>query len=197
MRPILTTASAILLGLSSALAAADLWDGKSAKKMLFSPKGSEFVILSQDFMGEADTAMLQAMAGMDAFKAVLYYGAVAVSPADGIVHKATVATADYHSLGSAQLAAIAECNGLRSGAQDCVVVAHITPKKYAERDFQLSATATAAFLKTYMRGRGPKAFAISPTQGSFGASKDQNAAKAAIISCAADGAQDCLTVVQD
>lgn len=196
MRLFLTTAAVILLGATAGFTA-DVLDGKAAKKMLFSPSGSEFVIQTQDFMVEADVAMLNAMSGMDAFKSVLYYGAVAVSPDDGIVHKATVATADYHSLGAAQNAAISECNGLREGAAVCVVAAHITPKKYAERNLQLSATATVAFKKTYLRGKGPKAFAISPSQGRFGISKTDDAAEAAIAICATDGAKDCLVVIQD
>jgi len=197
MRIFLTTAAVLAVSVSAVFGAGDVLDGKSAKKMLFAYKGSEFVIVPQDFIGDADTAMLNTMAGMTEFKSVLYYGAIAASPNDGLAHKATVATSNHHTFDAAEQAALTECNGLRSGTAKCVVVAHITPKKYTAQIFQLSASATAAFKKTYLRGRGPKALAISPSLGSYAVSKGDGAADAAIAACATDGAKDCQVVVQD
>ena len=197
MRIFLTTAAAIAVSVTAAFGAAGVLDGKSAKKMLFSHKGSEFVIIPQDFMSDTDVAMLNTMAGMREFNSVLYYGAIAASPKSGLAHKATVATSNHHSLEAAEQAALKECNELSGGAAKCIVVAHITPKKYAAQPFQLSASATAAFKKTYLRGKGPKVLAISPSQGSYAVSKGDGAAEAAIAACAADGAKDCQIVVQD
>lgn len=197
MRTLLATAVIIASGVTAAFGAADVLDGKSAKKMLFSHKGSEFVIIPQEFMMDTDVAMLNTMAGMKEFKSVLYYGAIAASPDGGLAHKATVATSNHHTIDAAELAALSECDTLCSGTEKCVVVAHITPKKFTAQSFQLSASATAAFKKTYMRGRGPKALAISPSQGGYAVSKGEGAVEAAIDTCAADGATDCQIVVQD
>lgn len=197
MKIFLTAATVLAMGVTAAFGAADVLDGKSAKKMLFSHKGSEFVIIPQAFLTDKDMATLTNMAGMREFKSVLYYGAVAASPKDGVLSKATVATSKHHSPEAAELAAINECNGLRTGGSKCLVVAHILPKKYTAQPFQLSASATAAFKKTYLRGKGPKALAISPTLGSYAVSKGDGAADAAIAACAADGAKDCQVVVQD
>lgn len=197
MRKLWVTVAVMAMSVTTAIGQADVLDGKAAKKMLFSHKGSEFVILPQDFMADSDVAMLNIMADMKEFKSVLYYGAIAASPKDGLAHKATVATSNYHTADAAERAALKECNGLRSGGVKCVVVAHILPKKFTEQPFQLSASATAAFKKTYMRGGGPKAFAISPSVGSYAVSKGDGAADAAIAACSADGAKDCRVVVQD
>lgn len=182
---------------SSVFAQAEVLDGKAAKKLLFSHKGSEFVIQPQDFMSDADMATLNTLAGMREFKSVLYYGAVAVSPKDGVVSKATVATGKYHSIEAANSAAIKECNGLRSGGAKCVVVAQILPKKYSVQPFSLSASATAAFKKTYLRGKGDKAMAISLKDGSYGVAIGDTAAASALTACASNGAKDCKVVVQD
>lgn len=197
MRLFWTSATVLAISVTAAFGAEDVLDGKSAKKMLFSHKGSEFVIKEQDFLNDEDLATLNVMAAMKEFKSVLYYGAIAASPKDGLAHKATVATSNHHTVEAAERAAIAECNGMRGGAEKCVVVAHILPKKFSTQTFQLSASATAAFRKTYMRGKGPKAFAISPVAGSYAASKGDSAVDAAIEACAADGAKDCQIVVQD
>jgi|GEM_PF-575166 len=197
MRLLLATAALIAMGTTSAFGALDALDGKSAKKMLFSHKGSEFVIIPQDFMRDADIATLDFMASSKEFKTVLYYAAIATSPDDGLVHKATVATSDHHTIEAAEWAALEECNRLRGGAVGCVVVAHILPRKYAAQPFQLSASATTAFKKSYLRGKGPKAMAVSPSQGSFAISKGDRAMDAALAACATDGAKDCQIVVQD
>lgn len=199
-----TLAIAVVMGFagiaqsaSDVVGEAVVLDGKTAKKMMFSHKGSEFVVLKQDFMSDADVKLLNLMSGMDQFKAVLYYGAIAASPSDGVTHKATVATSTHHSPAAAAVAAISECNALRSGGPDCVVVAQILPKKYTEQTFSLSASATAILKKTYLRGGGPKAMAISPTTGSYGVAKGDGAVDAALATCAAESAADCLIVVQD
>ena len=186
---------------SAGFAQSDVLDGKAAKKMLFSYKGSEFVIQPQDFMDENDVALLNLMADMKEFESVLYYGVIAASPKDGLAHKATVAASNHHTPEAASQAALKECNGLRVGAVPCVVVAQILPKKYSEGAFSLSASATAAFRKSYLRGRGIKALAISPSIGTYAVAKGEDAAATALTACAnggpSGGIKDCLIVVQD
>ena len=197
MRKLMTVALIAALGATAAFADGDILSGKAAKKMLFSHKGSDFVIVPQDFMADSDVSLLNLMAGMTEFKSVFYYGAIAASPKHGLAHKATVASSNHHSVEAADRAAINQCNSLRGGGAKCVVVAHILPRKFAEHPFQLSASATAAFKKTYMRGGGAKALAISPSLGSYAVSKGEGAGDKAVAACAADGARDCEVVIQD
>jgi hypothetical protein len=197
VRNLLLAAALMAISVTGVMAEGEVLDGKAAKKMLFSHKGSVFVVVPQSFMSEADVATLNLMAGMPEFKSVLYYGAIAASPKHGLAHKATVATANHHTTDAASAAALAECNGLRGGGPKCVVVAHITPKKYVEQTFQLSTSATVALRKTYLRGGGPKAFAISPSTGGYATAKGDGAADAALAACNKDGASDCKVVVQD
>ncbi|WP_456389249.1 5-aminolevulic acid synthase [Profundibacter sp.] len=199
MKKLIIAAAIAALCATGAIADGDILSGKAAKKMLFSHRGSDFVIVPQDFMGEADVATLNLMAGMREFKTVLYYGAIAASPKRGLAHKATVASSNHHSVEAAGKAAINECNGLRGGGAKCVVVAHILPKKYSTQPqpLHLSASATAAFKKTYLRGGGPKAMAISPDMGSYAVSKGEGAQDAALAACSADGAKGCRIVFQD
>lgn len=197
MRKLFTAAVIAAVCATAAFGEDDILSGKAAKKMLFSHRGSEFVIVPQDFIGESDVATLHLMAGMQEFKTVLYYGAIAASPKQGLVHKATGASSNHHSVEAADQAAIMKCNSLRGGGAKCLVVARILPKKYSAQPLHLSASATAAFKKTYMRGGGQRAMAISPDAGSYAVSKGEAAGEAALAGCAADGAKGCRIVVQD
>lgn len=197
MRKLLANLAIAAFGLGIGAAQAEILEEKAAKKMLFSYKKSEFVVQPQDFMAEGDVALLNLMAGMTEFKSVLYYGAIAASPKDGLTHKATVATSNHHSPEAADLAAIKACNNLRRGGDKCVVVAQILPRKFKAQVFSLSASATAAFKKTYQRGKGDKALAISPSDGSYSVAEGATAAETALKVCASDGAKDCVIVVQD
>ncbi len=197
MKKIFIAAAMIAITVTGAMAQDAVLDGKAAKKMMFSHRGTEFIVVPQDFMTETDVATLNLMAGMPEFKSVLYYGAIAAAPEHGLAHKATVASANHHTTEAAAAAAIKECNGVRSGGPKCVVVAHITPKKYVERALQLSTSATVAFKKTYLRGGGSKALAISPSTGGYAVAKGDGAAVAALAACTKDGASDCRIVVQD
>ncbi len=201
MVKVLTAAAIIALGVTQALAGEAPFTGKEAKRMLFSPKATEFVVVPQDFMTEVDIKTLKLMADMPEFKAVLYYGAIAASPKRGLANKATVAMANHHSVKAAEAQAIKECNALRGGGPKCLMVAYIVPRKFSEQPLQLSASATTAFRKTYLKGRGSKAMAISPTTGDYAIAKGDGAADAALAACnksaAEKGATDCKVVIQD
>jgi len=200
MRKLIAAAAIVALGVTQAMAGAPV-SGKEAKRMLFSPKGGEFTVVPQGFMTDVDVATLNLMADMPEFKAVLYYGAVAASPKQGLAHKATVASANHHSIAAAEAQAVKECNALRGGGPKCVVVARVTPRKYAEQPLQLSASATTAFKRTYLKGRGAKAMAISPATGEYVTAKGDGSAEAAIAACnkaaSEKGATDCIVVIQD
>ncbi|WP_457645772.1 5-aminolevulic acid synthase [Profundibacter sp.] len=198
---IITAAAIIAMGVTQALAGEAPFTGKEAKRMLFSPKKSEFVIVPQDFMSAVDVKTLELMADMPEFKAVLYYGAVAASPKQGLAHKATVATANHHSIKAAEAAAIKECNALRGGGPKCLMVAYVVPRKFSEQPLQLSASATTAFKRTYLKGSGAKAMAVSPATGDYAIAKGEGAAETALATCnkavSEKGATDCRVVIQD
>lgn len=199
MKKLLLLTAAVILLASQAIGAP--LNGKTAKKMLFSPKGSEFRIVAQDTMGKTDLATLKALLGMKEIKAILYYGAIAMSPKQGLAHESTAASANHHSLAAASAQALKQCNILRGGGPKCVVVVNIIPKKYVERPLTLSVSATTAFRRTYLKGRGGKAMAISPATGEYAVAKGSGAAKIALKVCAkaarAKYANDCQIVIED
>ncbi len=202
---IITAAAMIAMGVTQALAGEAPFTGKEAKRMLFSPKRTEFVVVPQDFMTDVEFAILDSLwndptLNME-IKAILYYGAIAASPKQGLAHKATVAVANHHSIKDAEAAAIKECNALRGDGPKCLMVAYVVPRKYSEQPLQLSASATTAFKRTYLKGRGPKAMAISPATGEYAIAKGEGAAEAALAACnkavSEKGATDCKVVIQD
>lgn len=183
----------VCLGLGMA-AAADPATGRAAEGMLFSPEGAAVEMLAQGFLTDADVKALELVGA-----AQPYYGAIAVSPDEGLMVEATVAAANYHDTDAAAAAAKAECDAKRKGAASCVVVALIRPKGWQAQALQLSADATAGFRKDY-RGQGPKALAVSPATGLWGIATGEGAADAAIAACAAKAAEpatDCTVVVAD
>lgn len=173
-------------------------DGAQARRMLFSERRSELLIIQHPALGEAGAAALQLQ--QEALLASIpYYGAVAMSPDDGLGAPATAATGNFHDRAAASAAALAECNGKRgAGTAACVVVAEVRPRGWQQRAVQLSQGATAYFRREYGRGRGERAFAVSPTSGGFGIGKGAGAAATAVASCnAATGAGDCRVVIAD
>lgn len=175
-------------------AAADPISGKDAKTMLFSPKGAVVEMMVQDFLSPADVAALAMVA-----ESQPYYGAVAVSPDEGLMVEATVAAANYHDTEAASVVAKAECDAKRKGTTPCMVVALIRPKDWEARAFQLSAAATEGFRTDY-KGQGPIALAISPKTGLWGIAAGEDAAEAAVATCtgkAEVAPKDCAVAVAD
>ena len=120
-------------------AMADPVTAKQAKKALFAPVKAEVVIMPEANLPE-DQAKTLEMAGATQ----AYYGAIAMSPEDGLLTEATVLAANYHNTEAASVAALADCNAKKKGKSDCVVVAIIRPKGWKDRDFQLSSAAVEA-----------------------------------------------------
>jgi hypothetical protein len=168
--------------------------GKQAKSMLFEAEGAEVEMLAQDFLSDSDVAALQIVGA-----AQPYYGAIAVSPDEGLMVEATVAAAKYHDTDAASVAALAACDAKRQGNAPCVVVALIRPLGWSPQPLQLSADATAGFAKDY-KGSNGKALAISASTGGWGIAVGDNAAANAVSTCldrAGVTVSDCAVVIAD
>jgi hypothetical protein len=180
-------------GLASG-AGAQALTGEQLAAMLFPPSGAEVELLKTDFL-PADQAELLRQVGATQ----PYYGAIAVSPDEGIMVEATVAAASHHTVEAASVAAKAACDAKRKGVRPCEVVALIRPAGWQQRPLQLSSGATAAFLDEYMAVTRDKAFAISPASGGWGIGKGRNAAAKAVEDCATKDPKpaDCAVAAQD
>ena len=159
-------------------------DGKTAKKALFAPVKAEVEILAAAGLPKDQAAALQMVGGQQ-----LYYGAIAISPDEGLMSEATVAAANYHDTAAASAVALAECNAKKTGKSDCVVAALIRPKGWKDKGFQLSSDATAGF-----KADPAGALAVSTATGAWGIGADD---AAAIAACVArnDIATDCTVVI--
>lgn len=179
----------IALSVLASMAGADPLTGKAAKAMLFQPGKSVAEMAAGTGLSDADLAALKSVAETQS-----YYGAIALSPDEGMMSEATVAAVNYHDTAAASAAALAECNAKKTGKAGCVVVALIRPKGWKAPGFGLSSDATAAF-KGYDRKVG--AMAVSPATGAWGMAVGEGAAEAAVADCAAknDKATDCVVVI--
>ncbi len=191
MRFGLILSAALVAGLAGG-ASAEVLTGKAAKKALFSGKDVAVQVIKQPFLVDNQAEILGSVAVQQP-----YYGAIAVSPNEGLMSEATVAAANYHSVEAASVAALAGCDAARKGKDACVIVALVRPKGWEARPIQMSADATAAFRKDY-GGKGA-ALAVSATTGTWGMAKGANAADAAIAACAAKmtDANDCTVIIDN
>jgi hypothetical protein len=183
---------ATLIVLSAGSVSAEAVTGKIAKKALFSGSKLEVEVQKQPFLTDDQAKILGSVASQQP-----YYGAIAVSPDEGLMSEATIAAANYHTVEAASIAALAGCDAARKGSASCVIVAIVRPKGWEARPLQLSSDATEAFRKDY-RGAGG-ALAVSASTGTWGMAKGANAAESAIAACAAKltGFNDCSVVVAD
>lgn len=192
---------ATLAMLAAGAAAAQPVGVREAEKMLFSPKGFSVSIRQDLGLSAVDARTLEVLVGMDQFMAsAAYYGAIAFAPGDGLVSEATFLASNLHNPEAAADAALKGCNAKKKSAAPCVVAADVLPKNWTRQALSLNAGATAD-LRTYKRGRGPKAMAISPSTGVYSITKGPNADRAAMNDCLARvqpmGAQDCAVVIAD
>ena len=155
----------VCLGLMAAsVALADPVTAKAAKKALFAPGKAEVEVLAAAGLPEDQAKALSlGLAGQ------AYYGAVALSPEDGLMSDVTVLAANYHDLATASAAALAECNAKRKGKAECVVAAEVRPKGWKDKGFQLSSEATEAFGKQFKAGN---VMAISVATGAWAIGAD-------------------------
>ena len=189
MRFGLILSAALMTGLAGG-ASAEVLTGKAAKKALFSGMAVAVQVMKQSFLVDNQAEILGSVASQQP-----YYGAIAVSPNEGLMSEATVAAANYHSVEAASVAAMAGCDAARKGKDPCIIVALVRPEGWEARPIQMSADATAAFRKDY-GGKGA-ALAVSATTGTWGMAKGENAADAAITACAAKmtDANDCTVII--
>ena len=185
---------AVVAGLAGGAGAQTLTQAE-VQPWLYAPNGAEVELVPQTFLPADQAAILKTVG-----QGQPYYGAIAVSPDEGIMVEATVAAANHHSTVAASVAAFAACDAKRKGAKPCVVVALIRPAGWKAHPFQLSSGATAELNKTYARISRDKAFAISAATGGFGIGKGKDAAAKAVADCksrAAAAPADCAVVLQD
>ncbi|WP_102224671.1 5-aminolevulic acid synthase [Acidimangrovimonas sediminis] len=172
--------------------------GAQAKGMLYPAKGAEVQVMKVPGFGRKETEVLRTVGASQK-----YYGAIAVSPGDGLLNEATVAAANYHSIEPAERAALAACDARKSAKARCVVAARILPKGYRPgRALQLSADATQVFDEKYLSARAPKALAISRSSGLFGLGLGAGAEKKAVQACRAKAQQgqnaaDCAVIIAE
>lgn len=164
--------------------------GKVARKALLSTNGAQVEIMAVAGLPEDQAAVLAMVAGDQP-----YYGAIAISPDEGLMSEATFAAANYHNTAAASAAALKECNAKKTGKSDCVVAALIRPKNWKDKGFQLSRDATAGFKDDYDMEGG--ALAVSMSTGLFGIANGEGAGPLAIAACAAksEKATDCAVAV--
>lgn len=193
-------------------AAAQPVSERNARKMLFSPRVADLAVVRNGGLSAGQLSVIEAiLAQMRAEVGANYYGAVAVSPSffpmmaedpgqaalSGLLQIA----GQYHSVEAAARAALSACEAARKGGQaGCVLAAQMLPRKYAAQPVQMSVNATAA-MRSYRKGRGDKAMAISPTTPAFALARGDGAEGSAIAACnraaQAYGAENCAVIIKD
>lgn len=173
-------------------ASAETLPGKTAKKYLYSPNKVAVEVANQPFFVDNQAQIVGQAAAQQP-----YYGAIAVSPDDGLLSEATIAAANYHSTGAASVNALGACDAARKGKTPCVIVAVVRPEGWQTRPVQLSSEATAAFRKDYA-GKGG-ALAVSANTGAWGMSSGDGAAAAALAACNSKltDKKDCSVIISD
>ena len=193
--------TALAMALTISAAAAEPMDSRSARKLLFDPKGRLVEVSGLPGLSdEMNTLLKQALKASAAD--VRYYGAIAMVPDGGLESEATALAENFHSPAGAEAAALASCNARRAeGTSPCVIVARTLPKGYEPRGLELSVEATEAVRRDLRRARKPRALAVSEATGKWAIASGAGAVEAAVTACnrkaAAAGASDCRAVVAD
>ena len=176
-----------LLAPAAAFAQSAPVSGAAAQEMVFAPDPVQVEMVEGHGLSEADASALQMVGSGQP-----YYGAIAISPDEGLMVEATVAAVNHHTAAAAEAAAIAGCEAKRKGKAACMVVARILPEGWTARDLTLSRDATVALGKDY---KTPGALAVSPATGNFALA---GSAEAALAACAEKAkTDDCVVAVQD
>jgi hypothetical protein len=190
-------AAAVVAGaIAAGAAGAAPLTGEEARRQLFDADAVEVVPTGAARLSAEDSALLRA-----ALASMRYYGAVAIPSGEGLTSEAAAVAVRYHDRDAAETAALQICERKRArSSRPCAVVAHILPRGWQARAFQMSGEATEAFLRRY-RGAGGRAMAISRATGSWGLGRGRNAADAAIADCwrRAPGQTppDCIVAIAD
>ena len=174
--------------------AADSLSFKEARKVL--PRGGRTVTALPDttFLDDKQQAILRALTD-----SIPYYGALAISPDEGLFVEWLNAAGQHHSIMAARAAALRYCEANRKKeSAECVVVLEVSPKG-ADPDapLSLSADAADALRGDYRKLKSPKAFAISTNLGTFGFARGDGGRALDTCSKMGSGAKDCRVVVAD
>lgn len=173
----------------AAPAVAQTMTGAEAKKQVYPADQAEVALVRDTGLSDEQARLLLGVGAQQ-----LYYGAIAISPDEGLMAEATVAATNHHSVEAAARAAVAECDAKKTGAAPCKVVAVIRPKGWEARPLMLSADASRGLAGEY-GGKGA-ALAVSATTGAWGMGKG---AEAAVAACAAKPVKpaDCVVLIAD
>lgn len=167
---------------------------KEARKAV--PKGNrvDAVLTDTSFLDDKQQAIVTSLEAN-----IPFYGALALTPSEGLFVEWLNAAGQHHSIEAARAAALAHCEANRKPASDpCVVVFEVSPRgAKPDAPLSLSAEATAALRKDYRKLKAPKAFAISKTKGTFGFAGGDGARALDACAKAGEGATDCEVVVAD
>ncbi|RLJ41559.1 hypothetical protein BCF46_2519 [Litoreibacter meonggei] len=183
----------VLVGLASSAAAESL-SFKEARKAL--PKGNRTVAELPDasFLDEKQQAIVLSLKD-----SIPYFGALALSPDEGLFVEWLNASGQHHSIEAARAAALKHCDSnKKASSAKCVVVLEVSPKgAKSNAPLSLSAEAAAALRGNYRKLKAPKAFAISPSQGTYGIAGGDGARALAACAKSGAGAKDCVVAVAD
>lgn len=132
-------------------------------------------------------------------EAIPAYGAVAISPSEGLFVEWLNGVGQFHSLPAARDAALAYCNANRNAASaPCQVLVEVAPKGAKPGDaITVSGPANAALRGAYRKLKSPKAFAISLSTGNFGFDRGDGGRAINACASAGKGAADCRIIVAD
>lgn len=178
---------------------------KEARKALPRAKAKPVITVFEEVVPAADKAQLEGARQKlkDVLKtmgqSVPSYGAVAISPDEGLFVEWLNGAGQFHSLASARQAALSYCNDKRKrSSAKCALVVEVSPKgAKADAPISLSGPANAALRGAYRKLQAPKAFAISDKTGNFGFERGDGGRALEACRRAGDGASDCRIVVAD
>lgn len=187
----------LFLALAAGAAMADPLSPSEARRILFSPNRAVLEMVEGHGLGTAEVTALGLVT-----KKHKYYGAVAISPDEGLLSPATFAATNMHGPAAAQALAEATCNANRQeAAAPCRVVAFILPRAYKPAAVSLSQDATKALRRKWPRRDRPGVLAFSPATVAWAIAKGPGAETAAVARCnelaGLPGKQDCLILIKE
>ena len=201
---------AALVGLCAALlvasaAMAEPLSFKEARKVLPRANAKPAIAFNEALVPPADRARLEnAQQSLGDVLGTLgaampSYGAVAITPSEGLFVEWLNGVGQFHNLPAARAAALAYCNANRKAESvPCEVLVEVAPKGAASDDaITLSGPANAALRGAYRKLKAPKAFAISQSTGNFGFDRGDGGRALNACASAGQGASDCTIIVAD
>lgn len=184
---------------------AEPFSSREALRILPKARGEVTLATYPNRMPQKDLAQLEAakLKLKDVFAAVgaslAGYGAVAISPDEGLLVDWISGVSEHHSAAAAQKGALDYCNAKKKkSSAACVILVEVAPKRAkASAALTLSESANAALRGPYRKLKKPKAFAISPSSGDFGFETGKAARALAACGAAQNKSGDCKVVIVD